>query len=278
MNFEYTSLAITKWKLDDFMDVVDNFENDFADAVHHKEYVSQEYKTILLHIVGKSLVTIREILTLCAQGYSDGALSLGRNLYEQMIIVLFFELHKNDNEFQKYVEDFFLSYEVQRNKCFRDIDQYVPSGDMDKLNIELEELKNRANRKIKGDYWWAGCNSFSDLVNHVMRNQTDGLLYQFFGVHYMRYKRACIALHASCMGNSVRIGSKAGFHVVDTSPSVYGQSTPLGYATISLIAIVGVVCDMFQIDHVKHTKPLNELAAFYLEKEETDSKSNSERE
>lgn len=278
MSFEYITPAINKWRLDHFMDVVDSFENDFADIVHHKECVNQNYKTILLHIVGKSLVTIREILTLCAHGYADGALSLGRNLYEQMIIVWFFELHKEDAEFQKYVEDFFLSYDVQRNKCFRDIDQYVPSGDMDELNIELEELKNRASRKIKGDYWWTGCNSFSDLVNHVMRNQTDETLYQFLGVHYMRYKRACIALHASCMGNSVRIGSKAGFHVVDTSPSVYGQSTPLGYATISLIAIVGVVCDMFQMNHVKYTKPLNELAVFYREKEEADNKSDLERE
>ena len=126
MSFEYTAPAIIKWRLDDFMKIIDIFEEDFADKVHHKVSVGQNYETILLHIVGKSMVTTKEILTLCAHGYPDGALSLGRNLYEQMIITSFFEIHKKDNDFQKYVDDFFLSYDTQRNKCLRDIDKYVP--------------------------------------------------------------------------------------------------------------------------------------------------------
>ena len=97
MGFDYSTPAIIKWRLDDFMKIVDEFESAFADTVHHKTCVGQNYETILLHIVGKSLVTTREILTLCAHGYPDGALSLGRNLYEQMMIVSFFELHKNDS-------------------------------------------------------------------------------------------------------------------------------------------------------------------------------------
>ena len=106
MSFEYTTPAIIKWRLDDFMKIIDIFEEDFADKVHHKVSVGQNYKNILLHIVGKSMVTTKEILTLCAHGYPDGALSLGRNLYEQMIITSFFEIHKKDNDFQKYVDDF----------------------------------------------------------------------------------------------------------------------------------------------------------------------------
>ncbi len=153
MGFEYTTPAVTKWRLDTFTEVIDTFEKDFANAVHHKVYVEQKYETILLHIVGKSLVTTREILTLCAHGYADGALSLGRNLYEQMMIVSFFELHKNDTDFQKYVEDFFLSYEVQRNRCFRDMDQYIPEGDINDLKVEWENLKKQTKRTIKGDYW-----------------------------------------------------------------------------------------------------------------------------
>ncbi len=270
MSFGYNTPAITKWRLDDFMKVINSFENAFAETVNHKMQIDHNYENILLYIVGKSLVTARGILTLCAHGYSDGALSLGRNLYEQMIIVLFFEMHKNDVDFQTYVDDFFLSYDVQRNKCLRDIGKYVPEKNNVALITDRESLKQHANREIKGDYWWTGYNTFSKLVDHVMISQTDNDFRKFFGIHYMRYKRACISLHAGCMGNSVRIGSNANFNVVDTSPSLYGQSTPLIYLTISLICIVRVVCTTFQIDYTEYLKALNELAVFYQKQESED--------
>ena len=142
MSFEYTTPAIGKWKLDVFMNIIDGFEEDLADVVHHKVCVGNNYPTILLHIVGKSLVTAREILTLCAHGYPDGSLSLGRNLYEQMITASFFEMHKNDADFQRYVDDFFFDYDVQRNKCLRDIEKYMPEGKTDELNTELENMEH----------------------------------------------------------------------------------------------------------------------------------------
>lgn len=86
MSFEYTTPAITKWKLDDFMEVIDQFNDALADNTHHKICIGHDYQTILVHIAGKSILTTKEILTLCAHGYPDGALSLGRNLYEQMMI------------------------------------------------------------------------------------------------------------------------------------------------------------------------------------------------
>ena len=275
MSFKYNTPAIDKWKLDDFMQIIDDFEDDFADTVHHKSCVSKDYQTIILHIVGKTLVTVREILTLCAHGYPDGSLSLGRNLYEQMITISFFEIHRTDMDFQEYVNDFFLNYEVQRNKCLRDIERYIPQGEINKLNAEWDNLKTQTKRKLHGDYWWTGYSSFSELVNHVMSDQTDATLHDFLGIHYMRYKRACISLHAGCMGNAIRLGSDAGINVVDTSPTVYGQSTPLVYAATSLIAIIGFACVAFQIDSIKYLKPLNELAVFLQNAEKEDTKRNT---
>ena len=270
MGFEYTTPAIIKWELEKFMEIVDQFEDELADNTHHQMCVGNNYQTILLHIAGKSILTTREILTLCAHGYPDGALSLGRNLYEQMIIVAFFEMHKNDSDFQEYVDDFFLSYEVQRNKCLRDIAKYIPEEANDDLVKEYETLKNRANSEIKRDYWWTRCGTFSNLVCHVMEKQTDEKMNQFLGIHYARYKRACISLHASCMGNSNRIGNESGFEVVDTSPTLYGHSTSLLYVAISLIYIMGIVCETFKIDNVKYLKPLNELAIYYQNQEPKD--------
>lgn len=106
-----------------------------------------------------------------------------------------------------------------------------------------------------------------------MQEQTDDNLYKFLGVHYMRYKRTCIALHAGCMGNLIRVGSSTGANVIDTSPSVCGQSTPLVYATVSLISVIGAACAAFQIDNTRYLRPLNELAVFYQEQEKEDIKS-----
>lgn len=270
MSFEYNTPTIEKWKLDAFMNVVDRFENDLAEKTHQKIDVGNDYQTILLHIAGKSILTMREILTLCAHGYPDGALSLGRNLYEQMMIVTFFEMHKSDADFQEYIDDFFLNYEVQRNKCLHDIADYIPEENNDTLVKEREELKNRTNRRIKGDYWWARYNSFSDLVSCIMNEQSDEKMRRFLGIQYARYKRACVSLHASCMGNSNRIGNYTGFEVVDTSPTICGHSSPLIYAAVSLISIIGFVSSAFEFDNAKYLNPLNELAVYYQRAERED--------
>lgn len=108
-----------------------------------------------------------------------------------------------------------------------------------------------------------------------MQKQTDDNLYKFLGIHYMRYKRACIAMHAGCIGNSIRIGNYVGPHVVDTAPSVYGQSTPLVYAAVSLISVIGAACAAFQIDNTKYLRPLSELVVLYQEQEKEDIKSDT---
>ena len=272
MSFDYITPSISKWKLDDLMKIIDGFEVDFANAVHHKLLVQQDYQTLLAQTVGKSIVTAREIVTLCAYGYPDGALALGRNLYEQMIILSFFEAHKKDENFQEYVNDFFLSYEVQRNKCLRDIHRYIPNKNIDALEAEAERFKKRTCKKIKGDYWWAGYETFTKLIEHVMHTQNDDSFREFLGIHYSRYKRACVALHASCLGNSIRIGNRKSYEVIDTMPSLCGQSSPLIYATVSLIAIFGYACTNFQINNVDHIDKLNELAILYQEQEKVDSK------
>ena len=274
MSFEYTTPTIELWKLDIFMKAVDEFEDKLADKTHHQMQVSNDYKTILLHIAGKSILTTREILTLCAHGYPNGALSLGRNLYEQMMIVAFFEMHKNDTNFQEYIDDFFLSYEVQRNRCLHAISKYIPEGNNGDIDTEYEKLKKRAHHKIRMDYWWADCDSFSKLVSSVMEEQDEEKMKQFLGVHYARYKKACVTLHAGCMGNTNRIGNNTGFGIVDTSVTVHGHSTPLIYATISLISIIGFVCSLFEIDSTEHLKQLNELAVFYQDQEIEDISNN----
>ena len=73
---------------------------------------------------------------------------------------------KNDIDFQEYVDDFFLSYEVQRNKCLRNITKYLSDVAND-LDSEKERLKKQTKQQIKSDYWWARCDNFSHLVDDM---------------------------------------------------------------------------------------------------------------
>ncbi len=270
MGFDYVTPAVTKWQLDEFMGVVDEFEDELADTVGDKITTGYNYHTILVHIAGKVLLTTRELLNLCALGYPDGALSLARNLYEQMVIVSFFEGHKKNADFQKYIDDFFLSYPLQRNKMLRACEKYFPEEEKYDLLEEYVEIKKQAHRDANGDYWWTGYGSFARLAESIIDNAPDESLRRFLGKQYITYKRACLSLHAGCMGNVIRIGSNVNYGKIDTSPTVYGQSTPLGYAAASLIMIIGTLCIEFKIDHEKYMKKLDHLAIIYQKQEKGD--------
>lgn len=268
MGFEFTTPATIKWHLEEFMALIDEFEEVIADKVHHKFVTGKSYQMILLHILGKVLVTTREVLNLCALGYPEGALSLARNIYEQSVIVFFFEEHRNDGDFQDYVDDFFLSYESQRNRNMRACEKYYPTGKMDQLDKEMADIKNRAKHNIMTDYGWSGYDSFAKLVDGIIMHQQDESLRVFLGKqYYLSYKRACLSLHAGCMGNMIRLGRNTSYEVIDTSPSLYGQSLPLGYLASSLIPIVGILCKEFEIEGEKYLKQLNTLAKSYQNQE-----------
>lgn len=50
---------------------------------------TEQAKMVILRIIAKSLITMREIIVLCEAGYSDGAFSLSWQLYEEMIHIRF---------------------------------------------------------------------------------------------------------------------------------------------------------------------------------------------
>lgn len=273
MSFGYITPSITKWKLQDFIEVIDEFEDELCSKVNYSFVIGYNYETILLHIIGKSILTTKEILTLCAHGYSDGALSLGRNLYEQMIIISFFEMHKKDEKFAEYVNNFILNYEVQINKYMRNSAKYNPEIDISSYDNEIQILENRTSRKFKNEYWWSGYGSFSDLVDVVMKREKDAGVHKFLGTQYMRYKRACISLHASFLGNSNRIGHDTGVGIIDTNPDLNRQGTALLFAIASIIDIIGKASVCFEIDSSNYLKILNQLAIFY-QREENSNKCN----
>lgn len=281
----YKTEAVDIWRLEEFMNIVDSFEDELADRVKSMQVkAADDYLNIVLYATGKTIVTVREILTLSSQGYPDGALSLSRNLYEQFIILSFFEYHRNDNNFEQYIDDYCLNYELQRNRVLKDY--YERTNQEDKLNEITEaqhNLKNRLHRNNKGNinnYSWSGESNFSQLEQRVFemasKNGPDRIENFLMKLHFS-YKRACVALHANTMGNSIRLGDKTDFIGIDTAPRAKGHGTPLWLSAVSLKFVIMNASELFNTDYSKYRDRLNKLIVFYNEKDQAEIYSDNEQ-
>lgn len=257
---------IEKWKLNELVQVVDEFDSTMSDNVNESKLkYSHDYKNLLFFIAGKSVVTTKEILCLVQWGYPEGALSLARNLYEQFVIAEFFHTHKADGNFQDYIDDFFADYEIQRNKLLAFSAEYAENNIEKKQQAEqrIDEIRANAHNKKKSAYWWADKGTFSDMAIDLIERQTDPAFRKFTAMHHTIYKRACVSLHASCAGNILRLGDDPEFCGVDNRPRANGHSMPLRLGVYSFLGVTSIVCEEFGIDFTNWKLRLNDLLIYY---------------
>ena len=264
---EYTSL----WKLDKLGKLVDEFDAVVAECVSKNNIkYGFDYTNIVLSMAGKCIVTLREIMCLSSFGYPDGALSLSRNIYEQFIILFFFESNKQQPEFQQFVDDYYCDYDIQRLKKLKL--EYELRGETDCIeNVEqdLEKTKKKAHNKVGKDYWWSGFSSFRLLKENVVNLATDIETKKLINLMHIAYLRACISIHASCLGNTVRLGMEKEFVGVDNTPKSHGHGLPLWLSTVSFALIVEATCNELQIKDDFRDKFVN-ISLFYLKKYKED--------
>ena len=259
-----------QWRLDELEAIIDSMENEIEEAITRQHLqTDHNYTNIVLRTAGKSIVSMREIIRLSALGYPDGVLSLARNIYEHVIILAFFESHKHNKDFDDYVDDYYIDYDIQRNKalryesenCTHDIEELTA------LKNEFDRLKQTAHRRVAGDYWWSGSSSFKQLVEAAIASVPVEQGKQFLNELHLTYKRACVSIHSSCIGNTLRLGADPDFVGIDTSPTIKGHSLPLWFATISFVYIMGVTYALLNLDYKEHDQDLNNLALFFHKKE-----------
>lgn len=262
------------WKLDELDCLLDTVENDIEAAIKKQGIqTGDDYTNLILRMAGKTIVSMREIIQLCAVGYPDGALSIARGIYEHLIVLAFFENHKQDGDFNEYIDDYFLDYQVKRNKALRYESENCVCNPEETalLEKEYEQLKGKAHHKISGDYWWSGYPNFEVLVKSAIASIPDEGGRHFLHVLHFSYKRACVSIHSSCIGNALRLGADPEFSGISTAPTISGHSLPLWFATSALIYIFGVVYSELEIDYGSCDKALNELCIFYYKKDVTEA-------
>lgn len=255
------------WKLNDLDLIVDSVESYIADAVRVQHIkTDNNYLNILLFAFGKSIMTMREIICLSTFGFPDGALSLARNIYEEFIIVSFFEKHRQDSDFQNYVDDYYLDYNIQRNKSLRyEAAHFDNSTSLEEIKDETAKAKSVSHREItQQDFWWTGKGTFAKVVEDIQNSENDPKIKTFLARLHFAYKRACASIHASCLGNALRLGVDSNYIGIDNSAKTNGHALPLYLATCAFILIVSITCKELQLDDKYMNKELNDLAAFYL--------------
>ena len=170
---------VKKYRINEYLDIIDKIEADLEKyTLEHPFESARDYKNLLFHTMKKSIVTIKEILILCSEGYSDGAISLSRNLYEQLVTVIFFEIHKKDQDFQDYVYDYYLDFDIQQSKRRKKYFELVEHDKEQAHEIESEIQKLKEKAKYKGakgdgkqvgkDWWWTRQKQFYEYgkCNH----------------------------------------------------------------------------------------------------------------
>ena len=258
--------CIQKWKLNELGKVVAQIEDDLACTISNGQIeATQNYTNIVLHIAGKALISMREILQLSAHGFPDGAIHIARTLYEHAIILTLFENRLKDSGFDSLVENYYVDSEIQRIKTLKYESSCCRKNEIEteKLTEELEELKKSNN--IKGRYWWAGCNSFFDVAKNVIESLKDDREQRFFHIMHSAYKVACIYTHSNCLGSISRLGQKPELGTIDVSASINGHAIPLFLSTSALIQIMGITYKTLGIDYENIRRILNNLTFFYNE-------------
>lgn len=254
----------TFYKLNDLEQILVKCEDDISCRIEELELKeTDDNLNFLLYTMGKSFVSTREIILLCWSGFPDGALSLARNVYEQLIITLYIEMHSEQSSLTDILHRYNEDYSYQRAKCLK-YEALHLSKDKEKLEEYqsiIDEIRAENNIKKIKDYWWADekGTTFLEICESVTAGNKE--MEPLLRLMHLMYKRACLSIHASCMGNRIRLGSDCAG--IDMGPWEKGQENALFLSTASLIYIVSITYQLMGLDGADVNKSLNELTIYY---------------
>lgn len=223
------------WKLNDLKNIIVEFEDSFGTEIE-KYKADVDYNNILIFSYARSIIIAKEILCLLNNGFPDGALTLARRLYEQMIILYYLENHKSDSNFQKVVERYFddqnfRAYDSQVEWC----DLYKNDSGKKIVKQKRYDIANKYLTKKNVDcqikymrthnYWWTGDETMT--FNKLSKCFDDPFA-------KILYRRACVSTHASAMGDFALLGRmNVDGNNIYTGATFYEFSAPLLLTTYS---------------------------------------------
>lgn len=188
----------------------------------------------LKNIHARAILTARECLVLLKNGYSDGAFSRWRTLYELSIIADFlYEMDDNDL-CRRYLDYFFVQAYKEENI---NREKGYPSHTKDsfeslKSNYEYIKAKYE-NNYTNGEYGWANQTlnkkraTFRDIEDKIDMSKLRGY-----------YKSSSAYIHGNFKASEESLGIMPNIEkLLLVGPSNYGLSIPMQNIAISLVII-----------------------------------------
>ena len=236
---EYNKRLYNQWKKPiDNLETIIEMSHECAE-MYCETFIKQAEKeeNILFHslrtIHARALLTSRECLVLLKNGYSDGAFSRWRTLYEISVIGgLLFE--KQDNELcERYLDYFHIqAYKEEQLNREKGHPSYTEDSFMtlkDNYNYVIEKY---GKEYAKGDYGWA-----NDLLNKKanFRDIEDAA---DMGNLRCYYKSSSMFVHGNYKASQESLGLMPNIDkMLLVGPSNYGLSIPIQNVAISLVSI-----------------------------------------
>lgn len=188
----------------------------------------------LKNIHARSILTARECLVLLKNGYSDGAFSRWRTLYELSIIANFLYEMDNNDLCKRYLDYFFVqAYREEKINREKGYPSHTKSS-FESLKNDYEYIKNKyENDYTNGEYGWANKildkkrATFKDIEDKIDASELRGY-----------YKSSSAYIHGNFKASEESLGIMPNIEkLLLVGPSNYGLSIPMQNTAISLVMI-----------------------------------------
>lgn len=252
----------SRWNFEELTELIQVSEDRFNEiAVKSSE---KDYQALLTDFFGKSVLYCKEILTILYNGFSDGAMSLARELFEASVTLSFIEKFKEDNGIpERYFDNIELSSIVDSIKLL----SFLKDGSSnEKMTVSLSDMINRKKRNYSSlktkhiqfltdgvfkPYWWTGYNiaekekTFSTILKYTPWDKT---------VFKHIYNMSKHGGH-----NAVNPYEESDSAAILTDPSTEGFQIPVCFTVSSFLNILKIVFTNDEIEYEDIENRLNKI-------------------
>ena len=251
------------WRLLELENCVEVLEEAFGAGIEHYK-TEENFATVQIRAYAYSIVVMKEIICLLKNGFPDGALARARRLYEQLMLIDFFNNRKLSDDFENLIKRYCDSQNISAYENRIALYDFFKDEELKKdAENKLSSLKEKYKRYIKEgsfapSYWWTG-NAKYKSFNSIQKEYDEPFA-------QILYRRACISTHASAIGDFAMLGrNNLNGEIIYTGRTQNGFSTPLILATLSYYEITSIVFVNLKITCPEVYLKLYELIQYYQE-------------
>ncbi len=250
-----------RWHFQEIQEIIKTAEDYFFDVVDPSR--EQDYNYILNEQFTSAALYAKEILTLLYNGFPDGAMSLAKNLYENMILLCFFEKHKEDDELiLRYFDDRKIKALSDSISLYRFLETGTSNPEIrsgiSQMNHERKksylQYKKKYSELLNGQafrpYWWIG-----DLADSCSFGSIHKQSIWYDSIFRYLYETASGQIHTGNFSKEDDSNERK------TDPQTEGYQIPICFFLTAFENICHIVFSNYEIEHSDIQKNIKKITA-----------------